>query len=302
MSNAGSLTVEADRVRNTSDSRHTFHCVIAGLVLLTATGWWLFAKNVLQWALRKEPVPWPALVTVGADFRLMSLPSVIGSFVRARDGELTGGKKDGTPDGENIVQDNVLETLGVGTKWDKGRRKQRCSNWYVSRVYRDARVRERNGPYRYWELHVTYYTGAMDTVPHVPGVCLQQAGASILGITEVDFNVPTARDGWNKRFKVNRTRYERQNPGRLERFVHSQYSVFSLNGLPEHDWKKVRLELTNPLVRHSYFASIQFSPKYPVKDLDECDKKAEEFLNIVLPRVLEALPTREDVERCSSEK
>jgi hypothetical protein len=264
-------------------------------------GWWLFAKNVWKWALRKEPVPWPAAVQVGEDFRLLSLPARIGPFRLAEDGELTNrGQKDGHPDGDHIFPEHVKEALGLGTGWDEARRPKRRSNWYMSRTYRDTRVDDIRAAYATWRIDITYYTGGLDTLPHIPDVCLEQSGAAVVGTTRIPVRVPSARSGWDGEIEINRTRYEMLREGGLIREPWSQYYIFSLNGNPESDWKVVRWELTKPWVRYCYFAKIQFLPINAVRDPIEGDQKAEDFLNVVLPRVLEVLPTQSDVDRCGS--
>jgi len=46
---------------------------------------------------------------------------------------------------------------------------------FISRIYEDTSVKERE-PGRLIRLHVTYYTGMVDTVPHVPDRCFTAAG------------------------------------------------------------------------------------------------------------------------------
>jgi len=273
-------TAVADASAAPSWAGRNVHFLIAVAVLAAATGWWQFAKNYLQWALQKQAVPWPAAVRVGDDFRLLSLPEKIGPLVLAEGGE-------------QILPEDIRTTLGVGTGYDRTRYGSRSSNWYVVRVYRDTRMRDSRAPYALWQLSVTYYTGAMDTVPHVPGVCLAQAGHRIIAIDTAEFHVPAARDGWDRPMKVVRTQFEK--PGIVSE-PQMEYSLFSLNGRPEHSWVQVRAELAKPWVRHCYFASITFSPLCAVRDVAEADRQAGEFLNLVLPATLEALPSPQDVQ------
>ena len=267
-----------------SRRRRNVHFVVAVVILLVATGWWQFAKNYLNMALRKEAVPWPEGMRVGDDFRLLSLPATIGPYTL-------------TENGEEIIDASQLELLGIGTGSDEDRYADRSSNWYLSRVYRDTRAESPAAPYAQWRLHLTYYTGAMDTVPHIPDVCLQQGGNQLIATDVVSFRVPAARNPWDQEMKINRTQYSITRPDRPFPMPHSQYYVFSLNGKPEHEWKMVRLGLTNPWSRYCYFAKIQFAPLTPVEKPEEGDEKAKEFLDIVLPRVLEALPMPADIER-----
>ena len=114
------------KTQGSSTLRRYLHPGIAAVVLLLAVGWWLYAKEALQWALRKEPVPWPAGVEVDEKFRLLNFPVEIGPFRRAEDGDLPWtGPKDGQPDGENVLPTDILEPLGVGIGRDGARRQQR---------------------------------------------------------------------------------------------------------------------------------------------------------------------------------
>lgn len=251
---------------------------VAVLVLALASGWWLFAKAGLRWWLEKESVPWPAKTSVSEDFRLTSLPEQMGAFKFV-------------PGSDRKLLDDQRETLGIGTSWDKTRSASRQSNWYSFRSYVDTRLPE-HAPYRQWELEITCYTGAMDSVPHTPETCLVQGGQKLSGDTErLAWDVPGVAP-WN-RLAVNRVRFESQQAMR-----YSQYYLFSLNGRPEGDWKSVRLEAIKPWVRFFYFAKIQFSTTTPVEEsgIREGDAKAREFLQAVLPYVLQNLATPGDLE------
>ena len=170
----------------------------------------------------------------------------------------------------------------------------------MSRYYVDTRIGDPRAPYGCWELRVTYYTGGMDKVPHIPKTCLVQAGATVLGESKVPFRIRRASGAWGKEFLVNRTRYAVTSRGGVLPEEKCQYYIFSLNGRPEDDWKAVRWELMKPTVRYCYFASIYFLPLSPVDDYEECDRRAREFANYMLPDVLKMLPTPADVERCAS--
>lgn len=270
-------------------------CVLFGV---TAIGWSL-AVELLEWATHKEPVPWPEAVVVDhATFRNISLPTTIGPFKRVEDGvfqknENGTPKFDGKPDGEHILDDEVLEPLGVGSYLDKQRVKDRCSNWYVSRVYEDTR---KDSKYRFWRLGVYYYTGGQDLVPHVGEVCLAAGGAVIIGATEVRFSGFNVPDPWNGSIAFRRTISEKES----RKYV--QYHVFSLNGKPENNRLTVRGKLAVPWVRHSYFAKIEFAPNSEIKDSFEADDDAEEFMRHILPVVLKSLPTSEDIKRLDETK
>ena len=275
------------------------HFRVACIVLIVTALGWGSAKKLLGIVLRKSPVPWPANVVVDEDFRLAltSLPERLGPYALAADGTMNRGQKgepDGEPDGFRTLPEDVLELLHIGTGVDQDRRGQRSSNWYASRVFVDTRPGRQ---FTHWELEVTYYTGGLDNVPHVPEVCLRAAGANLIDeeCGRVSFSAPAARNPWDEALDFNRTVYEKRNySGTIEKGV--QYYIFSLNGRPERMWERVRLELTSPFGSYCYFAKIQFSPRQRITDVDQADEAAADFIRYVLPSVLQALPMPEDIQ------
>ena len=271
------------------------HFLIASfLLLITALGWGT-AKEVIGIVLRKSPVPWPANVVVDEDFRLRSLPERLGPYALAADGTTNNGQEgepDGVPDGDRTLPEDVLELLHIGTGVDQDRLGQRSSNWYASRVFVDTRPGRQ---FTHWELDVTYYTGGLDKVPHVPERCLLAAGAALVDSARVPFSVPAAQSPWDRALNFNRTLYEKRGrSGSVEQ--HAQYYIFSLNGRPEPMWEKVRLELTSPFGSYCYFAKVQFAPWRQVTDVDKADEAAADFIQYVLPSVLQALPMPQDIQ------
>ncbi|HZW09971.1 MAG TPA: exosortase/archaeosortase family protein [Phycisphaerales bacterium] len=67
---------------------------------------------------------------------------------------------------------------------------------YLTRVYRERRPADPAHP-RLIELHVAYYTGMIDTVPHVPERCFVGGGLQ-MGASPVRVPLPLDRSGWVK--------------------------------------------------------------------------------------------------------
>ncbi len=274
------------------------HFAIAAAILASMTILWSHTMRAMNWATQKESVPWPAGILVDPDeLRWTNLPDRIANrFVIAADGEFPWSDNGTLPDGEIILKDDVKEILGIGTSWDKSRYGRRESNWHVVRIYRDTRVPPGH-PRRYWRLEVCYYTGRLDTVPHVPERCVRAAGATVTSSGKVTFSVPTvpaARRLWDKPLSFRRVDYERTNTyGITSR--HATYYIFSLNGKPENSWEQVRLTLAYPWIRRCYFAKIQFGPEGSVSNMEDTDLAAEDFMNYFLPVILRALPSDVDV-------
>ena len=66
-----------------------------------------------------------------------------------------------------------LDTLGV---------MKHKLNWYFAGIFRDVRTRGEAGwkGKHYVRLDVTYYTGLLDAVPHIPDACLGAGGFTII--------------------------------------------------------------------------------------------------------------------------
>ena len=288
--------------------RRNVHFLLAAGILLGTTVGWDRTVAALDWALQKEPVPWREGVVVDAEtFNLVSFPERIGPYVLAGDGELERSRDDdtpitdGRPDGDVVIKrSDVLDSLKIATVLDKMRVSDRKSNWYAIRIFRDARVANpRERAYGYWRLEVYYYTGGLDTVPHIPEVCGQAAGATPdrSKSKTVRFSSPEGTPApWSGKVPFERVWFEKRDEGRGPvNFV--QYYTFSLNGRPEESWKAVRLTLTKPWVRQCYFAKIQISPLGGVGYPDEADEATGRFFKAVCPELLKLLPMPGDIDK-----
>jgi hypothetical protein len=268
------------------------HFVIAAVILaITAAGWGA-ATRWLQLTTLKNPVPWPTSLAVGSDFRVLSLSGgkgldELGPFKRLRpNDELI--EADANFSNWEIIKRTDLETLRIGTAVDEDRYAGRKSNWYMVRYYNDTRPA---AAIRVWRLELYYYTGEADTVPHIPDICAQAGGASILSSDTVAWQVPAAPDPWAKRdVPFHRTQYQLAD-GRKS----SAYYTFSMNGVFSDSRTWVRWELLNPFLRYAYFAKVQFSPASGSALPEETDRAAEEFMRLALPELLRALPSSQDV-------
>jgi exosortase len=262
------------------------HFIIAAAILAVTAGGWTWATEALHFTAVKNPVPWGARSTVSEDFRLTSLAEEMGPFKRVLPDveSIRGG-----PSFRNweLFTKTDLESLKIGTDVDKTRLADRRSNWYVSRIYRDTRPA---AAVRAWRLDVYYYTGEADTVPHIPEICAQASGATILGGADVLFAVPAAPAPWAQSVPFRRTQYRLADGKSMV-----DYYTFSMNGAFSDSRGWVRWELLSPLLRHAYFAKIQFSPVQGVSEFEDSDRSAEEFIRYALPEVLKALPSSQDV-------
>ena len=287
----------------TSSRRGWVHFAVAAGILLSAAVGWNGVFWRLKVALAKYPVPWPSCVKV-QDYRLTNFPEKIGPYVIVQDGEFSA-KKDGTPDGIEILREDVLESLGTTAS---------NLNWYYMATYRDTRIAGslREGKGRYIRLEITYYTGLLDAVPHVPERCLFAGGFTILyeqsgpmpfevKSPQIAAKLPRA---W-RRFNLYRT------VGAKGREKTAEYFVFSMNGVPTARWEVVRGKLMLFTVRYCYFAKIQVAVfkvgRYQGRvglinetDLRASDQACRDFLEYALPEILKYLPSSDDVKKLSS--
>jgi len=274
------------------------HFLVAATLLALTAGGWNATIHFLQWATEKKSVPVPECVQVDPhEFRWRNMPSRMGPFVLTGDGELNtrNGQPefDGRPDGEIVLEGDMLSALRIGSDLDRSRLKQRCSNWYGIGIYRDSRE-----PNRLWRLEVYYYTGDVDKVPHVPERCLVAGGATLLDSTGLHFAAPQAPPPWdNTKFIRTLYQYTDSREGITRQAV--QYYTFNFNGKTESSWKAVRLGLAYPWVHYCFFAKIQFAPLTPVTDAETTDRQAAEFARAFMPEVIRHLPTAADVAKLS---
>ncbi len=187
---------------------------------------------------------------------------------------------------------------------------------YLSRWYTDdprAQRRQDAGEALIW-LHVAYYTGTPDTVPHVPERCYTAGGASGLGMSypRIQLEGPQyfRRDGEWWAFseavqqdvrvpdvQVDVTRFTYQPRGTAGAAPPPPANVvyfFIANGkyLPTPD--HVRFQGFDPRDRHAYYCKVEVG--FPTtSDPDVALRRAELFLSKIMPDILACLPDWTDV-------
>lgn len=276
------------------------HFAVAGGLLLIG----MVGSNVLLYGgyLVKAPVPCPKDVRT-EKHRLTSFPATLpppesslpAAYVLVGDGELDRQEPDrikpvfdGKPDGLVEAREDDLETLGtLGND----------RNWYYFSTYRDLRSDPRRP--RYIRLDVTYYTGLLEAVPHVPERCIVAGGGTILH--DLNGSIPTNLEGlpdewkhWNGA-EMYRTAFEVTQKNGLTT-QGAQYHLFSANGRPTASWKQVRLAMGSLWIKYAYFAKIQVAPFGAENSLEAADEACRDFLKAALPSILKNLPTAADVE------
>ena len=214
-----------------------------GFLILALVGWYVLVWW-LGFALNKEPVPWPAGVEVDKEFMMTEFADMIPA-IPPRYALLSSKSWNehaiSTRDAIPYLSEETRQELGVGRAADGPRRALRSSNWYMARKFGDLRVMDPQSardpgmmPCPYWHLDVIYYTGAVDTVPHVPERCMISTGATPLGHKVLTWKgLPENAMGWTE-VKVVRSTFHLTDPQGRQSTI-GQYYTFSINGHNESD-------------------------------------------------------------------
>lgn len=122
--------------------------VVAALLMLGSAAGFSVAARHLKFYLHKLPIE--------AEFKVSSVP------VETRSWKQVGV--------DERMPDEVVQELGTQN--------------YLTRMYIEKDP-PKGRPPRVMQLHMAYYTGMVDTVPHIPDRCLVGGGWSIAGDTEI---------------------------------------------------------------------------------------------------------------------
>jgi hypothetical protein len=198
---------------------------------------------------------------------------------------------------DNILSKEVIEELGTEN--------------YLSRVYRG----EFNGKPVIIELHLAYYTGMIDTVPHVPERCFVGGGMVQDGATQtvpipldlerlsIDPYVDQAEYGSvysavGENFQSVRMPFEldtrlklRVTPFldvRSDRRVFAGY-FFLANGGIASSANDVRVLSFDPQTTYAYYTKVQFT-SWDVESSEELGVIAGSLLDELLPQIMRRVP------------
>ena len=249
--------------------------LVAGVLLTT----WLGQQGVIastRAVMFKEPIE--------LRHQLFELPTEVGSWSLLRK--------------DPPLPDEVVKELGTEN--------------YISMIYENMDLEEHE-PGRFVRLHVAYYTGMIDTAPHVPERCFVGGGISQLGsdITTLDLNYAGARpdpesDGLlvptrlgppedarlpGEEVGVRRVTFaDPQNPA--SRF-HVMY-FFVANGGFMATAEAVRVRGFNMTDRYSYYCKVE-AQVLGADDAEVARARVESLLTPMLPEIMTCLPDWVDV-------
>jgi hypothetical protein len=219
---------------------------------------------------------------------------------------------------DDLMSESVLETLGTPN--------------YVSRRYVERHPADAKNP-QVVDVHMAYYTGQVDTVPHVPERCFVAGGASIAGPSVVlpipldrsawgvddqagseataalglrDATIHTARLGPDSAAPGNRVHLPRgvenlelrvsefKQPGSDQPFYAGYF--FIANGAVTSSAQNVRLLAFDLKSDYAFYMKVQFSATR-IKGPEELARMAGSLLDEILPDIMLCCPDWPDVIR-----
>jgi exosortase len=181
---------------------------------------------------------------------------------------------------------------------------------YISRSYRDMTV-SLGDDGALARLHVAYYTGTPDTVPHVPDRCYVAGGMQPLNTSSVTLNVGGPgymRDDDGQHWAMSRlhgdsvriprvaipaTRFT-FTAGKNDTQASNVIYFFAANGKFLASPEAVRAQGFGLRDKYSYYCKIEVG-FYNVSDPDEAVARTSEVLSALLPEIMACLPDWVDV-------
>jgi hypothetical protein len=137
-------------------------------------------------------------------------------------------------------------------------------------------------------LHVAYYTGAVDTVPHIPDRCMVAGGFDPVGKQEVSLDLG------DREMRTSFVQFEERSQGTPVTLSVAYF--FQVNGDYEYDAiTGVRKRLQDLREKHAYFAKIELMTQGRGRDAAASQAAMAEFLSHALPEIEKMLPDWEAV-------
>ena len=153
-----------------------------------------------------------------------------------------------------------------------------------------------NDPFGAVKVHVAYYTGGVDTVPHIPERCMVAGGFDPTGQSVAAIDTDLGRGPLNMSF-VQFQQHEGRAQGRRPQTISIAY-VFQVNGDYEYDAiAGVRKRLQNLFETYGYFAKIEVMTAAGNADAAPAKAAIGDFLHSALPEIETVLPDWNEVEK-----
>ena len=138
-------------------------------------------------------------------------------------------------------------------------------------------------------LHVAYYTGGVDTVPHIPDRCMVAGGYDPVGSTQAILDLG------DRAVTTSYVQFQQRAGHATPTTINVAY-FFQVNGDYEHDAiTGVRKRLQNLFERHGYFAKIECMSIALDPAAEPSQAAIADFLSSALPQIEKLLPDWEAV-------
>jgi hypothetical protein len=257
--------------------------LIVTVALITAAIGLNASVSMMKLHFKKEPVP--LAKPLGA------MPPKLGTWVQvSEDQPLDKELQDVLGTSEYILRDYVNERdiPGVAEQFkNKSNNERRAELERIRRTY----------PLAVMSLSVTYYTGMVDTVAHVPDRCVTADGYEPKSYTTPRWAIATEPqvkrlNGGSNEVEVRYINFEDQTGnGNFNRAI--SY-FFHTNGKFISSPLGVRNELANLFVKKGYYAKIEtmmaFDPKEKPATVADMELRTSDFLNAALPEIDKCMP------------
>ncbi len=240
------------------------HTLVAAGVLVVGAIVWNVVLPSLKLALVKERVDLHAPLT--------GFPEKIGPYELIHKAEL---------------REDTIELLGTED--------------FISWLYVDTRTVEAGLPPVMVRLHVAYYTGLRDAVPHVPDNCYIASGATAAGADTTRWQAPEMPEAWAawRDVEVHRSRF-----AMLDGSASTVFYLFNVNGRPMTDRWDVRGELADFRKKYCYYAKIELTayrqtgPKGGLVPLEAeaAEAACEAFFSDTLFGILSRMASAEEIQ------
>jgi len=189
---------------------------------------------------------------------------------------------------------------------------------YITMTYEDMDLRE-GEPGRRVRLHVAYYSGTIDTVPHVPDRCFVGGGMDAIDLTfkplQLDYlgdQKDPETDQWlvpsnlsspemvripENEFQVRSAAFaDRRQPDRTFQVKY----FFITNGKFLAHANRVRVEGFNITDRYSYYCKVEVQ-WFDISDAQMAQQRTEDFMSVALPEIMACLPDWHEVRNGTAE-
>lgn len=250
--------------RGAANAPFVVSCIVIGVAALLLTT----ATASLKLHFQKQPVPIAR--------ELSAIPADLGPWKQVTKDE--------------PLESDVEATLGT---------KQYIFRWYVdTRVvpqsvldkfkdqpsdYQQAMVRELadQAPGAAVQLAVTYYTGMVDTVAHIPDRCYVADGYE-----PSEYQVVNWATGANRTTEARYIHFEDQTGRRTEPMNVAYF--FRVNDIYTSDPLQVRMELQNLRQKYGFYAKVELMTM--MKDHDKSARVMTDFLTNAMPEIEKSWP------------